>query len=59
MSHITGAFIVFGILALGMLILFIRERQAVARRRAERGGRDVDVWKLFTDGGDPANKTHQ
>ena len=49
MSHITGAIIVFGLMALGALILFVLERRGVARRKAARGGREVDVWSLVTD----------
>lgn len=59
MSQTMGAIIVFGVLALGMLILFIRERQGVARRKEARGGREVDVWKIMAEGGEEANKTHK
>lgn len=56
MSETAAAFLIFGLMALGMIALFIRERIAVARRKAARGGREVDLWSLVTDKR-PAEKT--
>ena len=49
MSETAAAFLIFGLMALGMIILFIRERIGVARRKEARGGREVDLWSLVTD----------
>jgi hypothetical protein len=60
MSHVTGALIVFGVMALGALIMFVLERRGVAKRKAARGGREVDVSDLILFGSDAGEgtKTH-
>ena len=48
MTQVTGAVIVFGGIILVALIMFLAERRGMARRKAARGGREVDVWSLVT-----------
>ena len=50
MSSATAAVLVFGGLAAFALIMFILERRAVARRKAARGGREIDVASLIAFG---------
>lgn len=50
MSREMIAVLVFGGLALFALLMFVMERRAVARRKAERGGREVDVADLIAFG---------
>ena len=61
MSHVTIAFIVFGALAAGALIMFALERRAVAKRKAARGGREVDISDLifFGSAAGQGQKTHK
>jgi hypothetical protein len=61
MSEAGMATLVFGAFILGALILFVIERRAVARRKAARGGREVDVTNLIAFGSAAAqgDKTHK
>ena len=54
------AFIVFGTLFLGALVFFAFERRAVAKRKAARGGREIDVSDLiaFGSAAGEGKKTH-
>ena len=59
MSHVTAAILVFGVLCVGAIVMFVLERRAVARRKAARGGREVDVSDLimFGSAAGDGNKT--
>ena len=50
MSKETGAIPGFGAIILGAIIMFVLELSGVARRKAARGGREVDVSNLFAFG---------
>ncbi len=50
MSKEMAAVLVFGGIAVFALIMFVLERRAVARRKAERGGREIDVASLIAFG---------
>lgn len=52
MSQEMIAVIVFGTMGAVVMVMFIRERRAVARRKAARGGREVDLSNVF----DPTRK---
>ena len=47
MSKEMGAVVVFGTIMVGALIMFALERRAAARRKAARGGREIDVSDLI------------
>lgn len=61
MSETAIACLIFGLMALGMLALFVKERIGVARRRAARGGREIDVSNLifFGSAAGEGEKTHE
>ena len=50
MSKEMGAVLVFGASILGALIMFALEQRAAARRKAARGGREIDVSNLIAFG---------
>lgn len=47
MSDEMMAVIVFGAIGVGALVMFVLERRGVARRKAARGGREVDLSNIF------------
>lgn len=60
MSKEMGAVLVFGVIIIAAIIMFVLEQRGVARRKAARGGREIDVSNLIAFGsaaGD-GNKTH-
>jgi len=61
MSKEMGAILVFGALCLGAVIMFALERRAAAKRKAARGGREVDVSDLIAFGAaaGEGKKTHE
>ena len=61
MNHVTGAFVVFGVLCAGALVMFVLERRAVAKRKEARGGREIDVANLifFGSAAGEGKKTHE
>jgi 7,8-dihydro-6-hydroxymethylpterin-pyrophosphokinase len=52
MSQEMAAVVVFGALGLFALAMFVLERRGVARRKAARGGREIDVSDLVFFGGE-------
>ena len=60
MSKEMGAVLVFGAIAVAALVMFALERRAAARRKAARGGREVDVANLiaFGSAAGEGQKTH-
>lgn len=61
MSTQTIAFIVFGLMGAVALLMFLHERRGIAQRKAARGGREVDVWKIVARGSaaGTGERTHQ
>lgn len=61
MSKEMGAVLVFGVIMVIALIMFALERRGVARRKAARGGREVDVSSLIAFGAaaGEGKKTHE
>lgn len=61
MDRTSLILLVFGGLVAGALIMFFLERRAVAKRKAARGGREVDVTNLIFFGSEAGEgkKTHQ
>lgn len=61
MDTMTIASLVFGALFLGAIALFALERRAVAKRKAARGGREIDVADLiaFGSAAGQGERTHQ
>ena len=55
MSDNMTAVFGFGAIFALALVMFARERRAVAKRKAARGGREVDLNSIF----DPARETGQ
>ncbi|WP_299144803.1 hypothetical protein [uncultured Tateyamaria sp.] len=60
MSKEMGAVLVFGTIIAIALIMFVREQRAAARRKAARGGREIDVSNLiaFGSAAGEGKKTH-
>lgn len=61
MSKEMGAVVVFGGIIVIALVMFAREQRAAAKRKAARGGREIDVSDLIAFGskaGD-GNVTHK
>ena len=54
MSKEMAAVLVFGGIAVFSLIMFVLERRAVARRKAARGGREIDIASILAGTGDTA-----
>lgn len=50
MSKEMGAIMVFGAIIVGALIMFALEQRAAAKRKAARGGREIDVSDLIAFG---------
>lgn len=50
MSKEMGAVLVFGAIAVAALVMFALERRGVAKRKAARGGREIDVSNLIAFG---------
>ncbi|MBT6191124.1 MAG: hypothetical protein HOI22_12795 [Tateyamaria sp.] len=50
MSREMGAIVVFGAIIVGALIMFALEQRAAAKRKAARGGREIDVSDLIAFG---------
>lgn len=50
MSKEMGAVLVFGAIIVGAVIMFVLEQRAAARRKAARGGREIDVSNLIAFG---------
>ncbi|WP_299628216.1 hypothetical protein [uncultured Tateyamaria sp.] len=50
MSKEMGAVLVFGAIIVGALIMFALERRGAAKRKAARGGREIDVSDLIAFG---------
>lgn len=50
MSKEMGAILVFGAIACAALVMFAMERRAAAKRKAARGGREIDVSNLIAFG---------
>ncbi|MEO0400962.1 MAG: hypothetical protein AAF214_01165 [Pseudomonadota bacterium] len=50
MSKEMGAVLVFGAIIVGALVMFALEQRAAAKRKAARGGREVDVSNLIAFG---------
>ena len=47
MSKEMMAFIGFGAICALALVMFLMERRAVAKRKAARGGREIDLSNVF------------
>jgi len=47
MTQQTTALVIFGTLLAGVAVMYLLERRAVARRKAARGGREVDLSAVF------------
>ena len=45
-----GAVLVFGAIIVGAIVMFVLEQRGVAKRKAARGGREVDVSNLLAFG---------
>ena len=45
-----GAVLVFGAIIVGAIVMFVLEQRGVAKRKAARGGREVDVSNLIAFG---------
>ncbi|WP_299729307.1 hypothetical protein [uncultured Tateyamaria sp.] len=60
MSKEVGAILVFGAIIVGAIIMFVLEQRGVARRKAARGGREIDVSNLiaFGSAAGEGKKTH-
>ncbi|MFL4471677.1 hypothetical protein ACERZ8_18010 [Tateyamaria armeniaca] len=60
MSKEMAAILVFGAIMVGAIIMFVLEQRAAARRKAARGGREVDVSNLiaFGSAAGEGKKTH-
>ncbi|NRB05517.1 MAG: hypothetical protein HRU30_19875 [Rhodobacteraceae bacterium] len=54
MSKEMAAVLVFGGIAVFSVIMFVLERRAVARRKAARGGREIDIASILAGTGDTA-----
>jgi hypothetical protein len=50
MDSTTGAIIIFGAIILIAIVMFVLEQRGVARRKAARGGREIDVSDLIAFG---------
>ena len=50
MSKEMGAGLVFGAIIVGAIVMFVLEQRGVAKRKAARGGREVDVSNLIAFG---------
>ncbi|MEL6807505.1 MAG: hypothetical protein AAFO97_06970 [Pseudomonadota bacterium] len=50
MSKEMGAVLVFGAIIVGAIVMFVLEQRGVAKRKAARGGREVDVSNLIAFG---------
>ena len=50
MSKEMGAVLVFGAIVAFAVIMFMLEQRAAAKRKAARGGREVDVSNLIAFG---------
>ena len=50
MSREMGAIVVFGAIIVGALTMFALEQRAAAKRKAARGGREIDVSDLIAFG---------
>ena len=50
MSKEMGAVLVFGAIIVGAIIMFVLEQRGVAKRKAARGGREIDVSDLIAFG---------
>lgn len=60
MSKEMGAVLVFGAIIVGAIIMFVLEQRGVAKRKAARGGREIDVSNLIAFGSQAGDgeKTH-
>lgn len=47
MSHESTAILVFAGIGLLAIVMLLLERRGIAKRRAARGGRDVDLSDVF------------
>lgn len=61
MDTVTIATFVFGGMLCVAVVMFVLERRAVAKRKAARGGREIDVASLiaFGSAAGQGEKTHQ
>ncbi|MEO9574211.1 MAG: hypothetical protein ABJ263_18415 [Tateyamaria sp.] len=50
MSKEMGAVLVFGAIIVGAIVMFVLEQRAAAKRKAARGGREIDVSNLIAFG---------
>ncbi|MEL6450833.1 MAG: hypothetical protein AAFQ19_06200 [Pseudomonadota bacterium] len=50
MSKEMGAVLVFGAIIVVALVMFVLEQRAAAKRKAARGGREIDVSNLIAFG---------
>jgi hypothetical protein len=50
MSKEMGAVLVFGTIMIIAIIMFVLEQRGVAKRKAARGGREIDVSNLIAFG---------
>ena len=50
MSKEMGAVLVFGAIIVIAVVMFVLEQRGVARRKAARGGREIDVSDLIAFG---------
>lgn len=61
MSNEMGAVLVFGAICAVAIVMFLLERRGVAKRKAARGGREIDVSDLIFFGSQAGEgkKTHE
>ena len=50
MSKEMGAVLVFGTIMIIAIVMFVLEQRGVAKRKAARGGREIDVSDLIAFG---------
>lgn len=60
MSKEMGAVLVFGTIMIIAIVMFVLEQRGVAKRKAARGGREIDVSNLiaFGSAAGEGKKTH-
>jgi len=61
MSKEMGAVLVFGTIMIIAIVMFVLEQRGVAKRKAARGGREIDVSNLiaFGSAAGEGKKTHE
>jgi uncharacterized membrane protein len=61
MSHEMTAVLVFGTIGVIAIVMLLVERRGIAKRRAARGGREVDISNLiaFGSAAGEREKSHQ